>query len=136
MKQSWRRSQTKGGCATAEQHVFLLYWLAHSLVVLAAFAVQYSMHAPLPPHLPHTSPRFAQPLYTSGLIASINVLWSSYVVVAYAVLEQDVSPSIVLHNPALYRETMRYGRRPFLVDQALYLLQGVWHGMAIYFVPM
>lgn len=53
--QCWCLSQAKGGCAAAEQPAFL-HWFAHSLV---SCAVQYSMHIPLAPHLPHISPHFA-----------------------------------------------------------------------------
>jgi phospholipid-transporting ATPase len=78
----------------------------------------------------------SQPIYTSGLIATMNLFWSSYVIVAYAVIEQDVSPDTVMRSPALYRETMTFTRCNFLLYQGWYIVEGTWHGLVIYFLCM
>jgi magnesium-transporting ATPase (P-type) len=77
-----------------------------------------------------------QPIYTAGLIATINLFWSSYVIVAYAVIEQDVSASTAMKHPALYRETMTFTRRNFMLYQLWYNVQATWHGLVIYFLCM
>lgn len=78
----------------------------------------------------------SQPIYTSGLIATINLFWSSYVIVAYALIEQDVSQETVLKHPALFRDTMTANRKSFMINQFWYIVEGTWHGLVIYFIPM
>lgn len=78
----------------------------------------------------------SQPIYTAGLIATLNLFWSSYVIVAYAVIEQDVSADTCLKHPALYRETMTFTRRNFMLYQLWYNVEATWHGLVIYFVCM
>ena len=78
----------------------------------------------------------SQPIYTAGLIATINLFWSSYVIIAYAIIEQDVSSDTVMKSPALYRETMTSTRGQFVSYQLWYIVQGTWHGLVIYFLCM
>ena len=78
----------------------------------------------------------SQPIYTAGLIATINLFWSSYVIIGYAIVEQDVSTETLLKHPPLYRETMNSNRRDFMLYQLFYIVQGTWHGLVIYFLCM
>lgn len=78
----------------------------------------------------------SQPLFTSGLIACFNVFFTSAPIVAFAVLEQDLSVETVMSNPQLYGETMRATRREFMKEQLWWLVLGSFHSLCIYFLPV
>ncbi|DBB09563.1 hypothetical protein WJX82_007159 [Trebouxia sp. C0006] len=78
----------------------------------------------------------AQPLYTSSLIATFNVVWTSWPTIGFAVLEQDVKASTVMRHPQLYRETMNIRRHDFVATLTRWLLEGLWHGIVCFFVPL
>jgi len=99
---------------------FYKNWVQNITYLIYAFASAFS----------------SQPLYTSGLIATLNVLWSSYVIVGYAVLEQDVSQATATKYPVLYTETMHDNRAKFLKKQIFYLCEATWHSLVNYFLPM
>ncbi|KAG1664091.1 hypothetical protein FOA52_013275 [Chlamydomonas sp. UWO 241] len=102
------------------QYSFYKNWAYNCTLIIYAFFSAYS----------------AQPLYSTGLIATLNLFWSSYVIVGYSVLEQDLSPATVLAHPRLYTETMRATRSSFMWRQAIYFLQGTWHACVVFFVVM
>ncbi|KAG2485813.1 hypothetical protein HYH03_015523 [Edaphochlamys debaryana] len=78
----------------------------------------------------------SQPLFTSGLIACFNVIFTSAPIVAFAVLEQDVSMATVLATPRLYAETMLATRKQFLLEQLWWIVLASFHSLCIYFLPM
>ncbi|PNW71492.1 hypothetical protein CHLRE_16g656500v5 [Chlamydomonas reinhardtii] len=78
----------------------------------------------------------AQPLFTSGLIAMFNVIFTSAPTVAFAVLEQDVSMATVLSTPSLYAETMLATRKGFLLEMVWWIVLASFHSLCIFFLPM
>ncbi|KAG2451812.1 hypothetical protein HYH02_003588 [Chlamydomonas schloesseri] len=78
----------------------------------------------------------AQPLFTSGLIALFNVIFTSAPTVAFAVLEQDVSIETVLSTPLLYAETMLASRKGFLLEMLWWIVLASFHSLCIFFLPM
>eukprot|EP00891_Asterochloris_glomerata_P006425 jgi/Astpho2/6425/e_gw1.00093.28.1_t len=80
----------------------------------------------------------AQPLYTSAIIATFNVLWTAWPTIAFAALEQatDVSAKNVMAHPQLYMETMNMDRRRFFALLSRWLLEGLWHGLVCFFAPL
>ncbi|GFH14238.1 phospholipid-transporting ATPase, partial [Haematococcus lacustris] len=78
----------------------------------------------------------SQPLYTTGLIATLNLCWASLPIIAYALFEQDVSNSTVMANPTLYAETMNANRKSFFISQAQWLGLATWHSLVVFFLPV
>eukprot|EP00960_Hanusia_phi_P002109 60918-Hanusia_phi.AAC.1 len=75
----------------------------------------------------------AAALYDSLMIAGFNIFWSSLGIIAYGVLERDVSPSSSLSNPQLYRsgqDRMDFNSR-VLTE---WILQALVHAAICFFV--
>jgi len=102
------------------QYSFYKNWLTNLTYVFFAFVNGFS----------------AQPLYTSGLIATFNLFWTSLPIIGFAVIEQDVSQATVLSHPVLYKETMLAKRRDFFKEQFKWLCYGTWHALCVFFLPM
>eukprot|EP01025_Chloroclados_australasicus_P048093 TRINITY_DN5435_c0_g1_i1.p1 TRINITY_DN5435_c0_g1~~TRINITY_DN5435_c0_g1_i1.p1 ORF type:complete len:1141 (+),score=150.88 TRINITY_DN5435_c0_g1_i1:186-3608(+) len=75
----------------------------------------------------------AQPLYSSALIASYNVFWTSLPTIAFAVLEQDVGKYTSLNNPQLYQETVHQTQRVFFKRLGFWMTQALWHSLVVFF---
>jgi len=78
----------------------------------------------------------SQPVYGSALIATYNVFWTSLPTIGFAILEQDVTATTVISAPKLYGETMRTNRRKFFKDLARWLIEGVWHSVVAFLLPL
>lgn len=86
----------------------------------------------------------AQPLYNTALISTYNLFWTSLPIIAYALLEQDVSARTVLANPRLYQDTACLSSRGggnaavllFMRGIAGWLLEATWHSLVVFFVPL
>lgn len=78
----------------------------------------------------------SQPVYGSALIATYNLFWTSLPTIGFAILEQDVTADTVISAPKLYGETMRANRRLFFKDLARWLLEGIWHSIVAFLLPL
>jgi hypothetical protein len=76
----------------------------------------------------------AQPIFTTMTISTFNMIFTACPVVAYAVLESDVEPSVALQNPAVYSDSRLATRRSFFARwiATVYGL-GTWHAFPAYF---
>lgn len=77
-----------------------------------------------------------QPMYTTGLISTLNLFWAALPIIGYAFTEKDVSDATILAYPFLYKDSMLANRRSFLWSQLRWFGLGTWHSLVIYFVPM
>eukprot|EP01026_Neomeris_dumetosa_P071035 TRINITY_DN7145_c1_g1_i1.p1 TRINITY_DN7145_c1_g1~~TRINITY_DN7145_c1_g1_i1.p1 ORF type:complete len:1115 (-),score=152.45 TRINITY_DN7145_c1_g1_i1:270-3410(-) len=75
----------------------------------------------------------SQPLYSSALIASYNVFWTSLPTIAFAVLEQDVRKETSLNNPQLYQETVNQTYKLFFKRLGFWMTQAIWHSLVVFF---
>ncbi|KAK9820083.1 hypothetical protein WJX72_005942 [[Myrmecia] bisecta] len=78
----------------------------------------------------------SQPLYTAALIASFNVIWTSLPTIGFAIFEQDVSAKTMMETPQLYMETMHNRRPQFFRTLMRWLLEGLWHALVVFAVPL
>ena len=75
-----------------------------------------------------------QKLYIEAGYQLFNVAFSALPVIAYGIWEQDVSPTLSLKYPQLYKVGRRnelYNSERFLI----WLFHGLYHSLVIYYVP-
>ena len=78
----------------------------------------------------------SQPVYGSALIATYNVFWTSLPTMGFAILEQDVTSETVNTAPKIFGETMRTDRKRFFKDLTRWLLEGIWHSVIAFLLPL
>ncbi|KAK9868497.1 hypothetical protein WJX84_001581 [Apatococcus fuscideae] len=76
------------------------------------------------------------PYYSTVLIASFNVLWSSLPIIGFAVFEQDLRPISVEQNSQLYRETAAICRQDIVIQFFQWMLEALWHGTIAFAIPL
>eukprot|EP00201_Polytomella_parva_P018476 CAMPEP_0175055070 /NCGR_PEP_ID=MMETSP0052_2-20121109/9865_1 /TAXON_ID=51329 ORGANISM="Polytomella parva, Strain SAG 63-3" /NCGR_SAMPLE_ID=MMETSP0052_2 /ASSEMBLY_ACC=CAM_ASM_000194 /LENGTH=521 /DNA_ID=CAMNT_0016319853 /DNA_START=21 /DNA_END=1583 /DNA_ORIENTATION=- len=103
-------------------------------VVWYAFYKNWVYNAPLL-YFGFLSGFSTQPLFTTGMISTFNLIWTSAPTVAFAVFEQDLRQQTVLSHPELYRESLFFGRRRFMHNMLMWWMLACWHSLVIFFAP-
>lgn len=76
----------------------------------------------------------AQPIFTTALISTFNLIFTATPIVAFAVLEQDLSVATILANPETYTDSRTETRRTFFWRWLAYMGYGVWHSLPVFFL--
>mmetsp|Transcript_19543 Transcript_19543/g.46668 ORF Transcript_19543/g.46668 Transcript_19543/m.46668 type:complete len:1120 (-) Transcript_19543:221-3580(-) len=77
----------------------------------------------------------AQPLYDSLMIGTYNLFWTSLPTVIFAFTEQVLSAATLEAVPELYADVSGMRRPRLLRNFALWAASGLWHSLAIFWVP-
>ncbi|KAK9838944.1 hypothetical protein WJX74_006434 [Apatococcus lobatus] len=76
------------------------------------------------------------PFYSTILIASYNVMWSSMPIIGFAVFEQDLRPISVEQNPQLYGETASIQQQDIILKFCHWMIEACWHGLTAFAIPL
>jgi len=76
----------------------------------------------------------AQPIFSTMLISTFNMIFTACPIVAYAVLEQDVDAKSIMSVPQVYATTRCQTRKKFFWCFGQYMLLGAWHSLPVYFL--
>lgn len=110
-------------------------WCYRRVAILANYMFYKNIVLVLPQYFLGCVSGFSgQKLYNDVLYQSYNVLFTFLPIMVFGVLDQDVSKRASLTYPELYMagtQKMYMNRRVF----ARWLARGVWHALAVFFVP-
>jgi magnesium-transporting ATPase (P-type) len=100
-------------------------------VVLYAFYKNF-VYASCNIYLAFVSGFSSQPLYSTAMIATYNVLWTSLPTIAMGVYEEDMPAHQALKDPSVYQDTQQEHRRQFFVSFSLWLVGALMHSLLLF----